>query len=324
MPSLRDFLPLLMAQSFGTQGLARTPEPCQVTAAADNVVQYDRVMGTKLVIAYAAALETIHRAATATAGSVAIDLACGPGHFTLCLARYLDCHRVTGLDLSGPMIEAAARNAKAQGADERVGFKVGDATDISDLADGSVDLCCCTDAAHHLPDLSIVTEALREMERVTCPDGLILVMDLVRLRTARVTERYVNLLAHDYVARGLPSFFNDFRNSMYAAWTGEELRRAVPVETRRTWCHLIPRGLPTIQFLLGLPAGRQAPFVRPGWATREHPLIREWAPRWEKEVGQRWARETISEFRLLKTSLRFAAQTFLSPAARAAAQPSTA
>jgi SAM-dependent methyltransferase len=222
------------------------------------------------------------------------------------------------------MIETATHNAKAAGAGDRVLFAVGDATHAADIADGSVDLCCCTDAAHHLPDLSVVTSALREMERVTRPDGLILVMDLVRLRTARVTERYVNLLAHDYVARGLPSFFNDFRNSMYAAWTGDELRRAVPAGTKRTWCHLVPRGLPTIQFLLGLPAGRTTPFVRPGWSVREHPLIREWAPRWEREVGARWTSETLGECKMLSLSLRLAARTLLYPTAPAAVRRTSA
>jgi ubiquinone/menaquinone biosynthesis C-methylase UbiE len=284
-----------------------------VTDSVDNVVQYDQVMGTKLVVAYAAALETIYRSTTKASGGRALDLACGPGHFTFCLSRYLAYERVLGLDLSTPMVETAARNAAAQGIGDRVSFAVGDATHITSCAESSVDLCCCTDAAHHLPDLSVVTAALCEMERVTRPEGLILVMDLVRLRTAAITERYVRLLGGDYIARGLPNFFNDFHNSMYAAWTGDELRKAVPRGTKRTWCHLVPRGLPSIQFLLGLPLQRKVAFVRAGWSIREHPLIREWAPRWEREVGKHWARETVGEFKLLRLSLRFASRTLMRP-----------
>jgi hypothetical protein len=155
---------------------------------------------------------------------------------------------------------------------------------------------------------------LREMERVTRPDGLVMVMDLVRLASQSVTERYVRTLAHDYVARGLPSFYDDFRNSMYAAWTADELRQAVPKATERVWCHIVPRGLPTIQFLLGLPIGRKRPFVRPGWSAGENPLVKEWYPRWEREPGAKWARETLTELKMLRMSLKFASQTLTAPA----------
>lgn len=324
MPSILEFLPMLAAQAAGGQRLHRTPEPSQLTDNVDNVLQYDRVLTTKLAIAYAAGLETIYRALDDAHVGNALDLACGPGHFTLCLARCLGVERVHGVDLSAPMVEIAKRNAKSQGqgtqlendgkANGGITFSVGNATRLEGCADSSVDLCCFTDAAHHMPDLGVATAVFREMERVARPDGLLMVMDLVRLRTTALTERYINTLAYDYIARGLPQFFEDFRNSMYAAWTADELRQAVPRESRRVWCHLVPRGLPTIQILLGLPAGRAAPFVRPGWKAEEHPLVREWFPHWESEVGPRWARETLNELKMLRWSLRFASQTTLRPA----------
>ncbi len=113
MPSPLRLLPILVAQQSGRQVLERKEEPSGVTAAAANVVQYDRVMTTKLAVAYAAGLEVVHRArppaADAAAGEAA-DLACGPGHYTLCLARYMD-YRVTGIDLSPGMVDTATRNA---------------------------------------------------------------------------------------------------------------------------------------------------------------------------------------------------------------------
>ena len=299
-----EFFPLLLAQQAGSQRLERIPEPSQQTDAAENVLQYDQVMTTKLVIAYAAGLEIVHRARTDPSGGSAIDLACGPGHYTLCLARYLDYDRVTGIDLSPRMVETARGNAARSHLEQQVRFQVGDVRKLDSIDTDQIDLASFTDAAHHMPDLETVSHVFREMDRITRPEGLVMVMDLVRLRTARLTERYVNLLGHDYRERGLPHFFDDFRNSMYAAWTANELRRAIPKETGRTWCQIVPRGLPTVQVVLGLPAGRTRPFVRPGFGLREHPLIREWYPRWVSEVGKKWADETLAELKMQRLTLR--------------------
>jgi len=85
------------------------------------------------------------------------------------------------------------------------------------MGDDFFDLTSFTDAAHHMPDLATVGKVISEMDRVTKPDGLVMVMDLVRLRTAALTENYVGLLGADYLKMGLPYFFNQFRDSMYAA-----------------------------------------------------------------------------------------------------------
>ncbi len=45
----------------------------------------------------------------------AIDLCCGPGHFTLFLAKYLGYDEVIGVDLSNRMLAAARRNAEEWG-----------------------------------------------------------------------------------------------------------------------------------------------------------------------------------------------------------------
>jgi SAM-dependent methyltransferase len=169
-------------------------------------------------------------------------------------------------------------------------FQTGDATNLADLADGQFDLSTFTDAAHHMPDTATVSQVLSEMERVTSPDGLVVVMDLVRLRTAKLTKRYVNLLGSDYVERGLPQFFDDFYNSMFAAWTVDELKSTVPRDSKRSWFQLVPRGLPTVQFILGVEGDH--PFHRKGlpWKVDDSPL----------------ARDLVNEWRMARTSLQFA------------------
>ena len=301
MATFVEMLPMIAAQLSGPQRLERTLEREQITDASANVVQYDRVMGTKLAVAYWVGLEIAHRAGPACDGGAALDLACGPGHYTLCLARFLAFDRVIGVDLSAPMIDVATRNAAEQGLAKRLAFRVGDITNLEGIESGQFDLAGFNTAAHHMPDLGTVTNVLREMDRVTKPDGLVMVMDLVRLRTRALTERYVKTLGQDYVERGLPAFLDDFRNSMYAAWTAKELRQAIPRDTARYWCHIVPRGLPTIQVILGLPVGQKRPFVRSGvpWGPDETPV----------------PPDLRSEWRLLRMSLRFASRHWVPPAA---------
>jgi hypothetical protein len=133
-----------------------------------------------------------------------------------------------------------------------------------------------------MPDLGTVNKILVEMDRVTRPDGLVMLMDLARLRTAPLTEKYVNLLGGDYIARGLPNFFKDFHDSMYAAWTYTELESAIPKNSRRVWCHLVSKALPTLQIIFGLPVGRTKLFVRKGlpWEPQDCPVPKDLRTEW--------------------------------------------
>jgi len=321
MASPLDIMGMTVRQMVARQSLERRPEPTQLTEADDHVVAYDQVMLTKLVIAYAVGLEVIHKAAeqpmpTSGRDTAAADLACGPGHFTLALAQYLGLGRVTGMDLSGPMVTAARDNAARQQLSDSVLFGVGDATRIDGIADCSLDLVTCTDAAHHLPDLLAVRRVLEAMDRVAKPNGLVVMMDLARLRTASLTDHYVRALASDYAERGLTSFYTDFENSMYAAWTASELRQVAPEASSRQWVHLVPFGLPTMQFVVGLPVGRSDVFVRPGYGSN-HPLINEWLPKWRESLGKRWARETATECWIARQSLRWPQMTRMQPQALA-------
>ena len=129
LPPIHKYLPLIVRQSFGRQQLERIPEPNAITDQPDHVLQYDQVMTTKLVIAYALGLEVLYRCRQHPFGGSAVDLACGPGHFSLCLSRYLKLEDVLGIDISEPMVDTARKNARHLHAKDAI-FEIGDITDL--------------------------------------------------------------------------------------------------------------------------------------------------------------------------------------------------
>jgi ubiquinone/menaquinone biosynthesis C-methylase UbiE len=278
------FISMALTQSFGSQELQRTQEAQAITAEHDNVTQYDQVMSTKLAISYAICLEFLHRIQSNPdfQGQKAIDLACGPAHFTLCLKKYLNFGKVVGIDLSPGMVDVAKKNAESQKL-ENCFFELGDITSLENIADQSFDLASFTDAAHHMPSIDVVQSILMEMQRITKPEGVILVMDLVRLRTKALTETYVHFLGADYLKQGLPNFFNDFKDSMHAAWTTDELRLAIPQKSNRIWFHVYPRYFPSMQFIVGLPVGRSKLYCRNAlpWNTQGSPLQKNMWLEWQ-------------------------------------------
>lgn len=280
-----QFIKMGLAQ-LGPQKLERRPEPEAITASEAQVLQYEAVLGTKLAIAYAVALETLYRCLPDTQSPTArkaADLASGPGYFTIALAQYLQFSTIDGFDLSPRMVASANATSQKLGLQYSLKFHQQDIRDLHQIPNASLDLTTFTDAAHHLPSPADVQKVLQEMDRVTRPEGLIFVMDLVRLRTAKLTESYVETLGADYRKMGLPVFLEDFRHSMYAAWSPEELARCIPqATTERVWVQLVPPFLPSLQILVGLPVGRTQLYLRNGlpWTEAQHPVEKSMRLEW--------------------------------------------
>ncbi len=281
LSKLAAFLPLVVSQNIGRQKLQRTPEPKAVTDDEANVLAYDQVMTTGLAIPYAIGLETIYRARSEPFGGRALDLACGPGHFSLLMAKHLRLDELIGVDLSRPMIDTATKNAKLKGI-ESARFELRDITNLDDYADNTFDLTTFCDAAHHFDSLEQVRSIVEEMDRITCADGVVFVMDLVRLRTKEITEKYVKLVGADYHTRGLSAFYEDLYHSMFAAWTADEFRAAIPQSSTRTWHHIVPKGLPALQMLVGIPATRSRLRLRRGlpWSKTDCPVPKSLRSDW--------------------------------------------
>ncbi|GAB5415445.1 MAG: hypothetical protein Cons2KO_30480 [Congregibacter sp.] len=224
----------------------------------DSVDDFDKIMRTNISVSFYGLLGLLNSLGILRRGGRALDVACGPGHFTNLVAEHGNFSNVTGVDLSEQMLSRARLNANQRGLSERVTFRAGDAVTLAGFQDNSVDLAICTNAAHHLPDTRALEGMISSLDRVTGPDGVVVIMDLTRLKHRFAIEAYGRVFGKEYIDYEMPALYEDFMNSLAAAWSPRELQLALPQKPSKNWKHFCLSPLPVNQFVLGLPTGMEA------------------------------------------------------------------
>lgn len=105
-----------------------------------------------------------------------LDIGCGTGDVSLAILRRAPAARVTGIDLSTPMLDRAVAKTRTAGLDARAVYQVGDATamDFPDQSfDGIIMAFCLRNVEDH-------ARAFAEMRRVLRPGGTVAILELTR------------------------------------------------------------------------------------------------------------------------------------------------
>jgi ubiquinone/menaquinone biosynthesis C-methylase UbiE len=118
-------------------------------------------------------LDTVRHLAAASGADIALDVGTGAGFTAFILAA--DARRVVAADLTPEMLEQAQRLALEKGLGAKTEWTVAAAESLP-FRNGSFDVVTCRYASHHFHDLP---RALRELARVTQPDGRIVLCDVV-------------------------------------------------------------------------------------------------------------------------------------------------
>ena len=245
------FVRVALESSWATQQLPRIAEPHLVMRDKECVNDFDEIFKTNVSVSLVGLLQLISDYGGLAMKGNAIDVACGPGHFTQLLAMHGQFDAVTGVDLSEPMLNKArirCGDSLTQRATLR--FERADATDLGMFPDNHFKLAVCSNSAHHMPDSNHLNSLISEMDRVTAGDGLVVIMDLVRPKNERLLETYWRLFGAEYARDGHVALLSDFRNSLIASWTMSELRRAVPKRGAVNWRHLGLKPIAVNQFLV--------------------------------------------------------------------------
>ena len=192
--------------------LERVPEP-EVMDELDGVEAYSAA-------ASQAYLERIdrtfveHALSLGVAEGHALDIGTGPGVIPIMLAARVPRLRLTGVDLSEPMLQKARIAAEDAGVADRLDFRVGDAGSLP-FPERSFDLVLCNSVLHHL---SAPLALFNEISRVVKPGGAILLRDLRR------PSRLEFAIHAGWFGRHYSGVMSRlYRDSLHAAYTRTEL-----------------------------------------------------------------------------------------------------
>jgi len=139
----------------------------------------------------------------------ALDVACGTGDFAFELARRFTDAEVLGVDFAPAMLELARRKNTSP----HVAFTEGDVLNLSDVLDGTFQLCTCAFGFRNFADRR---KALREIARVLMPGGELIVLEFFRPRSSALWLAVLSWIwfASSFFAHGKASAYRHLRESI--------------------------------------------------------------------------------------------------------------
>lgn len=214
----------LLLDAWSGRDPGRVPEPDLVMADPAQVEAYLRAGREDGFFAHIYFFHVLQTSPLICPGDRVLDLACGPANQLALMARMHPQSRFIGVDASETMLQRARETAERLGV-SNIEFRQGDMARLDGFADASVDVIVSTMALHHLADLHHLQQAGLEMRRVLKPDGGLYIVDFGRLK--RNGTR--NFFSNDRLAKQPPVFAQDFRHSMAAAFSLNEIEKAFAV-----------------------------------------------------------------------------------------------
>ncbi|MEI8138285.1 MAG: bifunctional demethylmenaquinone methyltransferase/2-methoxy-6-polyprenyl-1,4-benzoquinol methylase UbiE [bacterium] len=125
------------------------------------------------------AIETLNSKGFARGDRDFLDIGCGTGDVAIAVLKKDPTARITGIDLSAPMIEIADRKTRAAGLQSRATYQTGDATALA-FGDNSFDSIVSAFCLRNIEDRA---KAFQEMRRVLRPGGTVVILELTKPTT---------------------------------------------------------------------------------------------------------------------------------------------
>jgi SAM-dependent methyltransferase len=211
------------------------------------------------------------------ARSTVLDAGGGPGRYALALCRA--GHRVVLYDVVPTLIDKAKAEFERESPEVRqlCEFGLGDVRDLSDFAEGRFDTTLCLGGClSHLTDPADRQQAVRELVRVTRPDGLLcvgVVGYLAALRTLVWKFGGTPLTDGAYLQR-LRQTGNGIRWHFFRADELRELVQACGVNTiQMVGCEGLSTGLPEATNRLHEEEEKWAPWFELVLRTASEPAV---------------------------------------------------
>lgn len=145
-----------------------------------------------------------------------IDFGCGPADISIRFARAYPQSHIIGIDGSAVMLEYGRKAISDAGLQEQIELKC----NLLPVNRGDLvraDTIICNSLLHHLHEPGVLWDAIKDS---SAPSAVVMVMDLRRPGC----EEDVSQLVEEYAANEPEILRRDFRNSLCAAFTKDEVR----------------------------------------------------------------------------------------------------
>lgn len=195
------------------QTALRETEPDLVMDDPEKVAAYTRAGREDGVMAPVYLFHCAQICEVIKPGDTVLDLGCGPATQLAMVARLNPKTKFIGMDLSDQMLNKARAYAEEQGL-SNIDFHQGDITQLSGVADASIDAVMSTVVLHHLPDLAALECTFSEIKRVLKPGGGLYLVDFGHLKS----EKSIHDFAYQYADRQAELFTLDYLYSLRAAF----------------------------------------------------------------------------------------------------------
>jgi ubiquinone/menaquinone biosynthesis C-methylase UbiE len=193
--------------------IKRTPEPEELMDRRDQAEAYAAADFSEANTLF---LDLLASMAEAAPGGRALDLGCGPADIPVRLAQRYPALHIDAVDGAQAMLELA-RQALDTLPDVQPRIRlICDLLPCTGLSSRAYDVVMSNSLLHHLADPALMWETLNRRAK---PGALVLVMDLARPDSVAAVDELVDR----YAADAPPVLWQDFRNSLFAAYRVDEV-----------------------------------------------------------------------------------------------------
>jgi len=219
---------LLLERLSPRAPLPRVPEPELVMNDDARNAAFEAVGREDGTLAFIHLYQALQITPLVRPGDQVLDLGCGPANQLVQIARINPATHFVGLDASQAMLDRARETIRRCGIANAESIR-GDMTTLSQFGDAAFDAVISTMSLHHLQDEVALARTMQAVRRVLKAGGALYLIDFGRCKH-KVTQRF---FAHERRDSQPEAFTRDYMNSLRAAFSVDELARAVQVFDRR-------------------------------------------------------------------------------------------
>ena len=180
----------------------------------EDAVEYDSMDFTEVNEAFAQrALEL------GPSEGIILDVGTGTTRIPIIIVQRRPMLHIWGIDLSENMLKLGKKNIEAAGLDQNIKLGKADAKSLP-YPESYCEMLISNTIVHHLPD---PIPFLKEVKRVTKPNGAIFLKDLIR----PANDTVLNELVDKYACNCTEYQNKLYRDSLHAAFTVEEIKRLI-------------------------------------------------------------------------------------------------